>query len=454
MSAHAGAGEPTIKRDLTTGSILGNVLYMGVPSMIGFAAMVVYQLTDMFWVARIGTEEVAAITLFGSFAWVLSSINSLVGSGSVAVISRRFGERDLAGTANAIEQTLVMKFLIGVPMGIVGYFVIGNILGIMTDDALVITRGIAYGKIFLAGLPFMFTSYTVYTALRGIGDAPKAMYIMLFSTGLNMGLDPLFIVKLGMGVEGAAVATVISAVCAVCVGLFILRYASGSVRIRPRHFRFDGGVMYQILKIGFPPFIESVARSVAFWLFAIFVATYGTVVVASYGICVRIMEFGIVFAVGLELGASAIVGQNMGAQKLNRAEATARNAALLALGISVTISTVEIIFGQQIMQVFGKSPEVKIRGAEVLMYFAIGQPFVSTAIALSSAFYGSGNTWPPTISGLLTSWAFQIPLTAVFVYIMGYSATPMWIVMILGHALYLALLVVWFRLGRWKAREV
>jgi putative MATE family efflux protein len=447
-------GEPTIKRDLTTGSILGNVLYMGIPSMIGFAAMVVYQLTDMFWVARIGTEEVAAITLFGSFAWVLSSINSLVGSGSVAVISRRFGERDIEGTANAIEQTLVMKFLIGVPMGVVGYFVIGHILGIMTDDGSVVTRGIAYGSIFLIGLPFMFTSYTVYTALRGIGDAPKAMYIMLFSTGLNMGLDPLFIVKLRMGVTGAAIATVISAVCAVCVGLWILRYGSGTVRIRPKGFRFDTGVMYQILKIGFPPFIESIARSVAFWLFAIFVATYGTVVVASYGICIRIIEFGIVFAVGLELGASAIVGQNMGARKINRAEATARNAALLALGISVAISAVEIIFGQEIMQVFGKSPEVKIRGAEVLMYFAIGQPFISTAIALSSAFYGSGNTWPPTISGLLTSWAFQIPLTAVFVYIMGYSATPMWIVMILGHVLYLAMLVVWFRLGRWKAREV
>ena len=121
-------------RDLTSGSILGNVLYMGVPSMLGFAAMVVYQLTDMFWVARIGTEAVAAITLFGSFAWVLSSINSMVGSGSVAVISRRYGEKDLDGTRNAIEQTLVLKFLIGLPMGIIGFFTIRHVLGIMTGE--------------------------------------------------------------------------------------------------------------------------------------------------------------------------------------------------------------------------------------------------------------------------------------------------------------------------------
>ncbi len=446
--------EPKIKRDLTTGSIMGNVLYMGIPSMIGFAAMVVYQLTDMFWVARLGTAEVAAVTLFGSFAWVLSSINSLVGSGSVAVISRRFGERDFAGTANAIQQTLVLKFLIGLPMGVIGYFVIQQILGIMTDDEAVVRLGIDYGKILFLGLPFMFTSYTVYTALRGIGDAPKAMYIMLFSTGLNMALDPLFIIKLGLGVRGAAMATVISAVCAVTVGVGILRFGRSSVRIRARTFRFDLAVIRRILEVGFPPFIESIARSVAFWLFAIFVAVYGTLIVASYGICMRIFELGIVFAVGLELGASAIVGQNIGAGKPDRAEASARKAALVALGLAVTLSVVEILFGQQIMQVFGKSQEVKTKGAEVLMYFAISQPFAATAIALSSAFYGSGHTWPPMLTGLLTSWAFQIPLTAILVYVLGYGTTAMWAVMILANIMYLGMLLVWFKRGTWKEREV
>ena len=443
-----------IKRDLTTGSILGNVLYMGIPSMIGFAAMTVYELTDMFWLARVGTEEVAAVTLFASVAWVMSSINSMVGSGSVAVISRRFGERDVDGTRNAIEQTLVMKFLIGLPMATVGYLAIRHILALMTKDATLVDLGAAYGRIFFLGLPFMFTSYTCYTALRGIGDAPRAMYIMLFSTGLNMALDPLFIVKLGLGVEGAALATVISAVCAVAVGGWVLRFATGRVRIRVRHFRFDPACMLQILRIGFPPFIESVARSVAFWLFAIFVAFYGTVIVASYGIGMRIIEVGIVFAVGLELGASAIVGQNIGAKKPDRAESTARNAALLALGLAVALSLGEIIFGEQIMNLFGRSDEVKVKGAEVLVYFAISQPFMATSIALSSAFYGSGNTWPPTITGLLSSWAIQIPATAIAVYLLGLGPNVMWIIMILANSIYLVVLLVWFMRGKWKYRKV
>jgi putative MATE family efflux protein len=446
--------QPKSGRDLTTGDILSNVLYMGVPSMVGFAAMVVYGLTDMFWLARVGTAQVAAVTLFGSVAMVLGSINSMVGSGSVAVISRRYGERDVKGTCNAAEQTLVMKFAMGIVMGLAGYLVINLILAVMTDDIALVDLGTSYGRIYFLGLPFMFTSYTVYTALRGVGDAPKAMGIMLLSTGLNMGLDPLLILKFDMGVRGAAIATVVSAVVAVVVGVGVLRSGVTNIKIRLRDYRPDPPVMAQILKIGFPPFLEAIARSLSMWLIAVFVAFYGTVVVASYGISMRIVELGIVFAVGLELGSSAIVGQNIGAGNPERAAATSRKAALVALGITVALSAVEIIFARQIMGVFGKSVDVQATGARVLVFFAIGQPFVSTAIALSSAFYGSGNTWPPTITGLLSTWVFQIPLTAVLVYILSKPAWAIWTVMVITQAIYLSLLVVWFRLGRWKYRKV
>jgi Na+-driven multidrug efflux pump len=213
-------------------------------------------------------------------------------------------------------------------------------------------------------------------------------------------------------------------------------------------------VMTSILKIGFPPFLENIARSISMWLIAVFVAYYGTIIVASYGISMRIVELGIVFAVGLELGSSAIVGQSMGAGKPDRAAATSRKAAMVALGIAVSLSAIEIVFARRIMGLFSKSQAVQEMGAVVLVYFAIGQPFVATAIALSSAFFGSGNTWPPTITGLLTAWVFQIPLTAVLVYILDKPAWSIWVVMILTHAIYMSVLVFWFRRGRWKYREV
>ena len=124
-----------------------------------------------------------------------------------------------------------MKVAAAVPMSIIGYFSVGHVLGFMTGDGEVVGHGITYGQILFLGLPFMFSSYSVYTALRGMGEAPRAMYIMLFSTSLNIGLDPLFIFTFGMGVAGAATATVISAVCAVAVGLYVLRSPRRAARI-------------------------------------------------------------------------------------------------------------------------------------------------------------------------------------------------------------------------------
>ena len=257
-----------------------------------------------------------------------------------------------------------------------------------------------------------------------------------------------------MGVGGAATATVVSAVCGVAVGIYVLRSPQRAARIGEKGLRIDLRTIKRILQIGFPPFIESIARSMAHWVFAVFVAVFGTLIVASYGICMRIVEFGIVFAVGLELGASAIVGQNLGAGKPDRAEASARNAALLALAISVALSIIEMVLAEEIMLLFGKSEEVRLVGAHVLRYFAVAQPLIATSIALSCAFYGSGKTWPPTIGELLATWVFQIPVAALLIYVLGHGSDSMWTVVILSKALYFCMLIFWFRRGTWKEEKV
>ncbi|MFH1866367.1 MAG: MATE family efflux transporter, partial [Candidatus Eisenbacteria bacterium] len=190
------ADKPAV--DITEGNVLKNVLYMGIPSMIGFGAMTIYALTDIYWVGRLGTAHVAALTMFGAIAWILGSTNQIIGTGSVALISRRYGEREYEATRDVIRQTLLLKFSLAVIMAVIGLLAVPFIIRFMSDDPEVHRYAIEYGSVFFYGLPFMFSSYTVYTALRGVGDAPKAMYIMLMSTALNVGLDPLFIFGLKM----------------------------------------------------------------------------------------------------------------------------------------------------------------------------------------------------------------------------------------------------------------
>lgn len=443
------------KIDITEGNVLRNVLYMGIPSMIGFGAMTIYGLTDIYWVGRLGTTQVAAITLFGAVAWVLGSANQIVGTGSVALISRRFGEKNYEATRDVVRQTLLLKFGIAVIMAAIGLAIVPWVLRMMTDDAVTRSQAVTYGNIYFYGLPFMFSSYTIYTALRGVGDAPKAMYIMLMSTVLNIGLDPLFIFGLDMGIAGAALATSLSATAAVLVGIGVLSSGRANITVPMwRRFHPRVAIMLEILKIGMPAGINGLLRSLAHWFVATLVATFGTVVVAAYGLSLRIMELGILFAVGLELGSGAIVGQNLGANKKDRAHEAVVKATLLVLLLTGALAAIEVTFARQILGVFTNDPSVVAAGLPLIRLMSIAMVMIAMHIVMSSAFYGSGNTWPPTVIAAVIEWGVQIPLILLAIHVLNTSELGVWWSMFIAASVEVVLTFFWFQKGHWKHKVV
>jgi putative MATE family efflux protein len=441
--------------DITRGSVLKNVLYMGIPSMIGFGAMTIYSLTDIYWVGRLGTPQVAALTMFAAIAWILGSTNQIVGTGSVALVSRRYGERRYEETRDVIRQTLVLKVSLAVAMAALGLVLVPPIIGLMSDDLDVRAFAVEYGNIYFYGLPFMFSSYTIYTALRGVGDAPKAMYIMLLSTLLNLGLDPLFIFGFHMGVSGAALATVTAAAVAVAVGLYVLSSGRTNITVPMRsRFRLRFPVMGEIMKIGIPAGINGLMRSLAHWYVTTLVATFGTLVVAAYGFSIRIMELGILFGVGLELGASAIVGQNLGAQKQERAHEAVVKATLLVMGLTGALALLEFAFATPILRIFTNDPAVVAAGVPLVRLLVLAQVLIAMQIVLGSAFYGSGNTWPPTVIAVAMEWGLQIPLILFAIRVLGTTQMGVWWSMFIAATVEMLLTFAWFQRGHWKHQRV
>jgi putative MATE family efflux protein len=441
--------------DITEGNVLKNVLYMGIPSMIGFGAMTIYTLTDIYWVGRLSMTHVAALHMFGSIAWILGSTNQIVGTGSVALISRRYGEREYEATRDVIRQTLLLKFAIAAVMGLLGLLIVPFIIRFMSDDPNVHRYAVDYGNVFFLGLPFMFSSYSVYTALRGVGDAPKAMYIMLMSTAMNVALDPLFIFGLNLGVAGAALATVTSATCAVLVGLYVLSSGRSNITVpMMRRFHPRLSIMGEILKIGLPAGVNGLMRSVAHWLVTTLIGTFGTLVVAAYGIGIRIMDLGILFGVGLELGASAMVGQNLGAKKKDRAHEAVVKATLLVMALTGLLAFFEFLFAEQILGLFTQDAAVIETGITLVRLLVIAQVMIAMHIVMSSAFYGSGNTWPPTVIAGIIEWGVQIPLILGAIHVLHTSETGVWWSMFIAASIEVLLTFIWFQRGHWKHKEV
>jgi putative MATE family efflux protein len=467
LNEHDRQPEEKPRVDITEGNVLRNVLYMGIPSMIGFGAMTIYGLTDIYWVGRLGTAQVAAVTLFAAIAWVLGSTNQIVGTGSVALISRRYGEKDYEATRDVIRQTLLLKVTIAAIMAAIGLLIVPRVLTLMNAEPEARGYAITYASVYLYGLPFMFSSYTIYTALRGVGDAPKAMYIMLASTCLNVVLDPVFMFDripvpglervpgLGMGIAGAALATVLSATVAVGIGLYVLAAGRSNITVPMwRRFHPRIGVMLQILGIGGPAGLNSILRSMAHWFVTTLVATFGTVVVAAYGFAGRIMELGILFGVGLNLGVSAMVGQNLGANKKDRAHEAVVKATLLVMGITAALGAVEFAFARAIIGFFTQDAEVIATGVILVRLLAVAQIWIAMHITMSAAFWGSGDTWPPTIIAGVVEWGVQIPLILLAIHVLRATELGVWWAMFAASCVEILMTFVWFQRGHWKHRVV
>jgi len=445
--------------DHTEGSIIKSIFRMGFPSMIGFAALNIYDLVDMFWVAKLGAEPVAAITIFSAFYWVITAANQIAGTGSVAVISRRYGEKNYPEAERAIKDTIILKWILALFFGSIGFFLLDKILVLLGAKGEVVNLGIRYGKVQFLGLGFAFSTFTIYTALRSVGNPNVAMAIMLGSTALNLILDPFLIFGWWffprLGVVGAAVASVISFTTAFFTGLVV--FFSGKCNVT-LHLRSEVGIklksLVKIMRIGLPTGINDISFHLARLVIMPLVAVFGTEVVAIYGMGMRISALGIMAIVGMGLGLSALIGQNLGARKPDRAQKTANQASLLGVGIMIFFGLINFIFAPFIVKVFFQTSDLISLGTAFLRIQAIGLPFIGLYIILETVFSGAGDNVPPMVIGLIYSWALEIPLILVFTKALGFNQNGVWWAIVLATIVGSFLFYFWYRKGRWLKRKV
>lgn len=441
------------------GSILGAILRMGLPSIIGFVAINVYDLADIFWVAKLGPQHVAAIALFEGFYWVLTSTNEVAGLGSIAIISRRYGEGDLARTGVAIKETFILKWLCASLSAAIGLFFLRPLLGLMGAEGEVLDLGVQYGRVRLLAMGFYFGSYSVFTSLRCIEAPRQAMWLMLFGTILNLCLDPFLIFGWGsfprLGIAGAAVASAISYALVFLLGLWLFFGDRTNVLL---HWKAEVPVrlnsMLAMMKIGFPGGINAISFTLGRAVITPLIAVFGTQVVAAYGMGMRISQFGILLSFGLGMGVSPLIGNLLGANLKERVWQTARQSILLTLGIMITLALLTFGFAPAIVSAFFQSEDLLAIGVELLRIYALGLPCIGIWIMVESIFGGAGDNIPPMIISIVTSRAIEIPLILILTRIFDMDQTGVWYSIVIYAMTGALASLYWLRRGRWAQKSV
>jgi putative MATE family efflux protein len=455
-----------MERDLTRGGILGHLLSMSVPVMLGYLAQTLYDLVDLFWIGRLpeASSALGGVTIFLQLLYVVEVLNEVVGISSVSLISQSYGAGRLERTRTVIEQTLVFKALVALAAGLIGFAVLRPAVALFTPAEPVARAALDYGRIRILALPLMFSSYSVITALRSIGDAAKPLVILVFCAVLNALLDPLFMFQrvpflglpgLGLGVFGASLATVLATAASFALGLWFL--FSGRTRVRVSGgglLRLHREIDRKLLTIGLPSGAEALVRNGSQAVVLKVVSLYGTAAVAALGISLRLFNFAVMMLVGLHMGAGTVAGQNLGAERADRARSTCRTCALVGLALMLAVSAAAWGSSKALLGLFTPDPQTIELGVPLVRVLALALLCLAVTFGLGASFSAAGYNVPFLVSSLASKVGFQLPFLLVLRLRFHAPLRLIWMSFLATEIVELCIVWIFYRSGRWQTVRV
>ena len=452
------AEPPARRQDFTTGSIHRSIWVLALPMTVEMAMVSLTFTWDTFWVGRLGSAALAALTISTTIRWVISSAANGLGVGGLALVARRIGEQNRSAANQATAQAVLLGFAASLILGAAGLLLAEPLLRLMGADAEVLPLGVSFLRITFGGLFTLVMLYTINALLRGAGEAKWAMVVLILSNVMTVLLEPLFIFGWGplpgLGLSGSAWAYVLGSGAGLLLQLVILLRRRARVGITLRDLRPDFRLMGSIIRIALPSTLQMILRSSSRLIVLAIVGLYGTFATAGFGVANRILVIALIPGFGLGNAGSTLVGQNLGSGQPGRAEKSAWWVTAYAAALMACASVLFFVFSGPLVAFFDSTAEVVDIGAGALHVIAPSLIAAGAGIVLGRCFDGAGDTVPAMAVNLVTLWVLEAPLAYGLARWTGLGLTGIWIGRAVANAANGLLFAIWFRLGRWKRKKV
>jgi putative MATE family efflux protein len=445
-------------REYTTGSINKAIFMLSIPMIAEMVMESLFAIVDIYFVSKVGVNAVAAVALTESVLTIVYSIAIGLSMAVTAIIARRVGERKKKRAADAAFQGILMGLVVGLLLGTTGYFFAEDILLIMGGEPSVIEEGKRYTELMFLSNVSIILLFLINGIYRGAGDASIAMRSLWLANGLNIVLDPILIFGLGpipaMGIEGAAIATIIGRTSGVFYQVYFLVNGRSVLLFTVKNLVVRIKTIREILRISAAGMGQFLVES-ASWIFLVRVmSNFGAEALAGYTIAFRVIIFTILPSWGMANAAATLVGQNLGAGSPERAERSVWRTAHWNMVFLGGISVIFYLFSLPILMFFSEDQSVLQVGASALKIICLGYVFFAYGMVISQAFNGAGDTRTPLVVNIGVFWLLQIPMAYLMAVVWDWQAEGVFISIALCHSLH-ALICIWlFRRGRWKLVKV
>ena len=465
--------------NVTDGALLKPLVVLSVPIVLTNVLQVGYNLADTFWVGRLGQPAVAALSFSWAIVFLIIALSLGFSVAGTVLVAQNKGAGRIDRVSRVAGQTITVVLAVSLVFSVVGYALAPTLLELVgaVPDTPEHRLAVAYTRTMFVGIPFIFGFFVFQSLLQGWGDTRTPLYLMAFGVGLNVLVDPFFVLGFqdnalfawlgaesleatlyaatgfsGFGVQGAALATICSRGIGAVVGVYLLLSGSVGIELAPSDFRPRPGTVRDLLRIGAPASVEISTSALSVTILTALVAIAGSDAVAAYGIGSRVTSIVVLPALGLARGVETVVGQNLGARQPDRARRGVVAASAIVVAALLAFSAGIYLLADPIVGLFisgAGAAAVTDIGGEYLRVVGSTYVFLGLFYVVQGGFRGSGDTRTAMVFAFLGFIVFRSALAYALAVPVGWGATGVWYGEALANVLMALAVAGYFSRGRW-----
>ncbi|UWG96708.1 MATE family efflux transporter [Dehalobacter sp. DCM] len=405
-------------------SVYKAISRLALPTVLGMVVQILYNITDTFFIGKLNDpNQLAAITLAMPITMLTMAISSIIGTGGSAYLSRMIGANNFAQAQKTLNVSILYCVALGIFLTIISLLFLKPLVTLLGASTHTFSYTYNFCFIILLFSAVIMLNFSLGQLLRSEGAVKESLNGMLIGTVLNIVLNPVFVLILGMGIVGSAIATVIANFIGVIYYLCCYRSKSkqSMFALAPNKFSFDRTITFQMLSIGIPAALGQILMSVGNIVSNNYAAAYGDLTVASMGVATRAFIIPLFIILGIAIGCQPLMGFSFGAGNYTRLKEVVNKATFLCTITGLLFFVLFLLFSRQSMMFFSSNKEVIELGTLILHALILSLPFLGIQFTITTAVQSMGKVVPSLILSISRQGLLYIPAILILTKLFGFK---------------------------------
>ena len=439
------------RKMILEGNMYKVIILLSLPIMLNNLIQTMYNLTDTYFLSKLGAVEVASMTLAWPVVFLQLALGVGIGIAGTTLISQNIGAEKINEAKKTAGQLVSFAMGFSLLLSISGIISTPHILKVMGATGDIYSNAYIYLVLIVGGAPLMYAGFVYSSIKQGEGDTISPMILSLISVTINIVLDPIFIFYLDLGIKGAALATLLARAIMLFYIVYQLFIRDTPMRLGFKDLKPDFGYIKRLTILGVPASIGQATIAMGFVVLNSFVNTYGELTLAAFGIGNRINGLIVMPAMGIGGAGSSIVGQNIGNNDVRRVRECVFKSSVLGAAFSVAGTATLLFWGSSIVRFFSTNKDIIYLGNDYLKYISLSLIGLAILPIITGALQGAGQTKKAMYLSMSRLWIFRLPALLLLPYFIGKTEKVIWYAISSSNIIAMLVAIYFYKRSEFKS---